>query len=86
MLILLIDNENICPETNFIDLKNIVSFIFIGKSLLLVNVLIFCIFFCKIPGKSLAYFFLNSKIKTDYFLKIWSFLVFKCNSEFISCS
>ena len=45
MLILLIDNENICTETNFIDLKNIASFLYIGKSLLLVNNLIFCIFF-----------------------------------------
>ena len=48
MLILLIDNENICTDTNFIDLrKYIVSFLDIGKSLLLGNVLILCIFFVK---------------------------------------
>ena len=47
MLILLIDNENICTDTNFIDLNKIVSFLYIGKSLLLGNVLIFCIFFAK---------------------------------------
>ena len=70
MLILLIDNENICTDTNFIDPKKycyfflyIVIYIFI----LLGNVLILCIFFCKITEKSLAYFFfLNNKIKTDY--------------------
>ena len=55
MLILLIDNENICTDTNFIDLKNIFSFLDIGKSLLLGNVLILCIFFCKIPDKSQAH-------------------------------
>ena len=48
MLILLIDNKNICTDTNFIDLKkNIVGFLDIGKSLLLGNVLILCIFFVK---------------------------------------
>ena len=45
MLILLIDNENICTDTNFKDLKrSIVSFLDIGNSLLLGNVLIICIF------------------------------------------
>ena len=73
MHILLIDNENICTDTNFIDLKkNIVSFLDIGKNLLLGNVLILCIFFCKIPGKSLAHL-QNSKIKTDYFSKFGRF-------------
>ena len=73
MLILLIDNENICRDTNFIDLKNIVSFLDIGKSLLLGDVLILCIFFCKIPEKSLAYLHKNSKIKTDNFSKFGRF-------------
>ena len=47
MLILIIDNENICTDTNFIDEKKIVSFLDIGKSLLLGNVLILCIVFVK---------------------------------------
>ena len=55
MLILFIDYENICKDTNCIDLKKyIVSFLAIGKSLLLCNVLILCIF-CKMAKKYLAY-------------------------------
>ena len=47
MLILLIDNENISTDANFIDLKKLLVFLDIGKSLLLGNVLILCIFFVK---------------------------------------
>ena len=48
MLILLIDNENICTDNNIIDLKKIfLVFLYIGKSLLLGNVLIIYIFFVK---------------------------------------
>ena len=64
MLILLIDNKNISK-------KNIVSFLDIGKSLLLGNSLHL---FCEIPEKSPAHLKKNSKIKTDYFFQ--NFVVF----------
>ena len=75
MLILLIDNENMCTDTNFIDLKNVVSFLDISKSLLLGNVLILCIFFWKIPEKSLAHLKKKLQNKNRLFFKIWLFLV-----------
>ena len=75
LVLIIIDYKNMCKDTNFIDLKKYFSYIFldIGKSFLLGNVLIFCIFLNV--GKLSSTLKNNSRLKAEYFFNLVEFSV-----------